>query len=602
MQLWLGNGVVAGVGLHFASPPMPTSDVRVRFQEFLAQRRPLPAHHGLLVDTRTMPFAQGVEGSTGPVQLEVFLTSLRPPLGRATWRYALAMGQSLEIELTMLGDESPRLPEPVMASKMLDYNTGAQGLGDFAIENRDGHGHNIGWLRGNVKVAVRRSYLPKGGSVFLGMERALEKNARTKPLAQDVAARVDAWLATLPIVDLDAHRVRLDPVLTPSDAVVGEQVRLTWKQPLQDPSRFEMHVDGTWQHFGREEHHPQESRFEASSEGPATLDVLLVDRVTLLVSHARFTYDVVDFNRQLGRMDPAQLIPFLQRERPERSWRIIERLLAAPPTNQTAATIASTYSWWNDSSRPQTIAEQAWPHPSTRRELLQDRKFQTDLPRWIAMFASQMAIPKDPPDVDGFERHRQITRSVVTELMGLQQASAVIRLASVLEPAIVRGTWKSFASAFHELRDHRGALATTVRISAGITAPRPEYVLWQSNLAAEQLLAGDGEIAERILDAVLTRDWNIPAANRVEPMSSLLARAKAGDREAGSSYELRTYLAMAYYNRACVHARHGDARRAAADLGEARRNNPDAYSSDKIAAESDFDSVRSSPDFAPFAH
>ena len=204
---------------------------------------------------------------------------------------------------------------------------------------------------------------------------------------------------------------------------------------------------------------------------------------------------------------------------------------------------------------------------------------------------------KIPAGTDGLERHREVTRRVVSELMAAQQAGVVTRLALLLRPRIVAGTWKSFAEAFHMARDHCGAVVALARAYVGVTTSAPLYVLWQSNTAVEQILCGDSDSAARTLDDVLARSWGLGSADRAQSMSSLLARAKAGNVKAGRSYELRLYLAMVYYNRACVHAQCGDAEQAVRNLAEARGMNPDGYPSSKLVEEKDFDKIREAPIF-----
>lgn len=573
---------------------MPLNQVRVRFEEFLAGRPPLAPHHGLLLDTRTMPFVQGVAGSGAP-ELEV---SIWGPQGRARWRFQGAVGQSLEIEVTLLHDDDkpPKLPEPLMVTRMLDYAMGPTGLGEFAIEYEGRLGHHIGWLRGNIRAAVRFGGLD-GDSLFKEQRQALSVEQ-----VRNVAARVDAWLASAPVVDLDAERWPLGPVLTPQDAVVGEKIRLTWRRPSPDADRFQVQVRDTWPRLRVESAQAQQIVFEAEKVGLAAADVDLIDRVTLLVSHTQVTYEVRDFAPQLARGEASELMPLIDKERPARSWRIVQQLCAHPLADETAAALAQPYAWWDDYSRRRGLAEALWMHALAHDSLLKDPVFQADLPRWIVHLASGLPIANDPPDVDGYERHRQVARALVSDLIAMKEYGAVTRLAAVLDPAIVGGTWKSFGPAFHHLSDHSGAIAVLERIAAGVSVLAPEHILWTVNVAVERMLSGDDATALFSLNEILDQSWAMSAADDAEPLPSVLARARTGDREAGRAYTLRLYLGSAHYNRACVHGRRGDVEGAVWDLAEARRRNKDGYSASKIAAERDFDRVRSSPLFAPFAH
>jgi hypothetical protein len=566
------------------------------FDDYLARRTPLPPHHGLLLDTRAMPFAKGLQGiaPTMRVEMESF-GDWRG--GRVDWEFDLPSGR-VAIELWPLAGEPEHPPNPNRTSRAIPYSRGPVGLGEFAVEHRDSYGHEVGWIRGNLQAAVFLEFHPdlknRRGPPS---EAPAGQGASPTSLALQVATQVDRWLATLPIVDLDPHHLQLEPIVTPADTILGERVRLSWRHPPADPERFIIRTNSVvWAHLMIEHEQPPNLAFSATSAGPETVEVCFVDQVTLLASCVTIRYEVFDFTARFGGLSQEKLASLLDRERPELSWRIVEKLL--PNAQERGETLARTYAWWKrDMDRRQTMVAALWPHAGARRALLRDPEFQAELPRWIDFLAANLKIPTG---TDGLERHREVTRSVVSDLMAAQQTGVVTRLALLLRPRIVAGTWKSFAEAFHVARDHRGAIVALARAYDGVTTSAPLYVLWQSNTAVEQMLGGDSDGAAHTLDDVLARSWGLEAADRAQSMSSLLARAKAGDVNAGRSYELRLYLAMVYYNRACVHAQRGDAEQAVRNLAEARRMNPDGYPSSKLVEEKDFDKIRETPIFLQF--
>jgi hypothetical protein len=574
---------------------LPAGVVR-DFDDYLASRKPLPPHHGLLLDTRAMPFAKGLLGIAPTMRVEMdSFGDWRG--GRVDWEFDLPSGQ-LNIELWPLAGEPEQPPNPNRTSRAIPYSRGPAGLGEFAVEHRDLYGHEVGWIRGNVQAAVFVELHPNLKSRKGPPSKApVGQGGNSTSLALQVAARVDGWLATLPVVDLDPHHLQLEPIVTPADAIFGERVRLSWRHPPADPERFIIRTNSAvWARLMPEHEQPPNLAFSATRAGPETVQVCFVDQVTLLVSCVTIRYEVFDFAARFAGLTQEKLALLLDRERPELSWRIVEELL--PNAQERGETLAPTYAWWKrDMDRQQTLVAALWPHAGARRALLRDPEFQAELSRWIEFLATNLKIPSG---TDKLERHRQVTRSVVSELMAAQQAGVVTRLALLLRPQIVAGTWKSFAEAFHVARDHRGAIAAMARAYDGVTTADPAWVLWQSNTAVEQVLGGDSDSAARTLDDVLARNWGLSSAARTEAMSSLLARAKAGDVRAGRSYELRLYLAMAYYNRACVHAQRDDAEQAVRNLAEARRMNPDGYPASKLAEEKDFDKIRETPVFMRF--
>jgi hypothetical protein len=562
------------------------------FERFLANRAPLPPHHGLLLDTRAMPFAVTAAGFplTRHSVERVFGESAD---GHATWCFELPTG-ALEIGLTLLGDGPPSLPQPSATSRVVPFTLGPPGLGDFCIEERGGHHHEIGWLRGNVKATVCRSFYPRQ-QMKLPPERVLAANRCAAPLAEEVAAQLDAWLATLPVVDLDLHRLRLEPVVSPVDPVVKERVLLTWKTPPAEPSRYVVRADPPWQHVACGEVSATRIECVAESAGRAALDVRFIDTVTLVASYFAVPLEVFDFSGQVRGLGPEQLLRLLSRDRPERSFQVLALLL--PAANAHGGALAKTYAWWTDDSRRQTLVQALWPATEARHVLLREPAFQAELPRWIDFFAARAQLPPGAPDPDGLERHRQVAREVVAELLSLNEAALVTRLALELRPAIVGGTWKSFAEAFHATKNHGGALAALGRISAGVNADSPLYVLWQSNIAAEQLAAGAAREAEQRLDEVLSRPWPVDVAALAEPMAELLRRANAGSRPAGESYSLRLFLGLSYFNRACARAHRRDAAGAAEDITRARSFDADSYPASRLDADPDFDAIRGAPEF-----
>ena len=91
---------------------------------------------------------------------------------------------------------------------------------------------------------------------------------------------------------------------------------------------------------------------------------------------------------------------------------------------------------------------------------------------------------------------------------------------------------------------------------------------------------------------------NVPMGDKTiaEPRAANLPWA-GGDGKAGRSYALRLYLAMAFYNRACVYAQRREADRAVWDIIEARRMNPAGYPASFLEKERDFDKIREAPAF-----
>lgn len=570
------------------------------FDDYLASRKPLPPHYGLLLDTRAMPFAKALRGIAPTMRVEMdSFGDWRG--GRVDWEFDLPSGR-VAIGLWPLAGEPEQPPNPNRTSRAIPYSRGPTGLGEFAVEHRDSYGHEVGWIRGNLQVAVSAERHPDLKTRRRGPppEAPAGQGGSPTSLVLEVAATVDGWLATLPVVDLDPYHLRLEPIVTPADAVFGERVRLSWRHPPADPKRFIIRTNSVvWSRLSPEHEQPPNLAFSATSAGPETVEVCFVDQVTLLASCVTIRYEVFDFAARFGGMTQGKLASLLDRERPELSWRIVEALL--PTAQARGETLAFTYAWWKrDMDRQQTLVAALWPHAGARRALLRDPEFQAELPRWIDFLAAKLKIPAGTTKVDWLERHREVTRSVVSELMAAQQAGVVTRLALLLRPQVVIGTWKSFAEAFHVARDHRGAIAAMARAYEGVTTADPLYVLWQSNTAVEQMLGGDSDSAARTLDDVLARSWGLSSVDRAESMSSLLARAKAGDVKAGRSHELRFYLAMASYNRACVHAQSGDAEQAVRNLAEARRMNPDGYPSSKLVEEKDFDKIRETPIFMRF--
>jgi tetratricopeptide (TPR) repeat protein len=590
--------VLAAVVMSPHNPHVLLAGVARDFDAYLASRKPLPPHHGLLLDTRSMPFAKGLLGIAPRMRVEMdLLGDWRS--GRADWEFDLPSGR-LEIGLWPLAGEPERPPNPNRTSRGILYSTGPAGLGEFAVENRDRFGHEVGWIRGNLQVAVSLSRHPDPGSGRLLPPEAAGQDSSPTSLVPQVAAQIDRWLATLPLVDLVPHRLPLEPIITPADPIFGERVQLAWRHPPADPRRFMIRSTSVSAHLCPEDEPPPNLAFSATSAGQDNVEVCFVDRVTLVASCLTIRFEVFDFAARFAGLAREKLASLLDKERPELSWRIVEELL--PNARKQGETLARTYAWWKgDTGRQQIMVAALWPHAPARRALLRDPEFQAALPQWIDFLASSLEIPAGTTEVDGLERHREVTRSVVSELMASQQAAVVTRLTRALRPKIVAGTWLSLAEAFHATRDHRGAIAAMERAYEGVSAADPLYVLWKSNTAVEQMLDGDSDKALRTLDDVLARNWRLSSATRAQSLASLLARGKAGDVKAGRSYALRLYLGMAFYNRACIHALRGDAEPAVRNLAEARRMNPDGYPASKLAEEKDFDKIRETPVFMKFS-
>jgi hypothetical protein len=571
------------IALVLESAVMSDDSVRHDFQEYLASRRPIPEGHGVLLDTRAMPVPAGV-ADVAP-HLSFFAGKDGPT---AMWRFASPLGE-LEIELALRGSEPPPLPDPNRTSRTRMHSHGPAGLGEFAVEDGDSFGlHEIGWLRGNVTAAVRRSF----GGLRAPSRTELDQNRRA---AGEVAAAMDRWLATLPIVDLRPQRLALEPIITPADPVEGEQVSVTWKSP-PERERFELRVDDLSDHLRPQSLEPDILTFRAERAGAATVTVTLIDRRTLVTSRRSVGLTVRTFDELSAGLGAGQLVRMLSRARPELSWRIVARLLPEP--GPFAETLAPTYPWWSgDALRAQELVTALWPVAEARRALLREPALQADLPRWIDFFAAKATLSPDSIDVDGLERHRQVARAIVSELMAAQRGDVVRHLALSLRPAITIGIWKSLAEAFHAVRDTQGAIAALALGNQGIASDDPLTVLWHSNVAAEQVFAGNDAQAQQTLDAILARDWRLSATSRTQSLASLQAQARAGKSAAGRAYLLRLYLALAHYNRACARARLGDVSGTVADLVEARRANPDCCPPGKLAADHDFDRVRDAPAF-----
>jgi len=288
----------------------------------------------------------------------------------------------------------------------------------------------------------------------------------------------------------------------------------------------------------------------------------------------------VEFDDQLRELDKSELAKLITSDSWNISLQIIKQLIEEPQKH--IDELLQVYSWFNDDQEHRKILNSLlWPIESIREELVLAPDFQKHLAWFITDYT--------------FVGQEELAREIFSLLADAGLDEINLRISEQLPISIGIGVFSTIAGTVYRTADFKFGLALLDKYIKETSNKKPHYILLETNKAVFEYVSGDKHQAANSFDQLFAMDWS--RFEYKEDPDDFMNEILGGDLDAQIANEFWQYFSLAKYNAACVYAnidREGEAVEA---LKIAWQKNPKEFYLAKIEAETDFNPLRTLPQF-----